>query len=100
MAEHPTNCTCRECEVQAAYERGRRESVIPSTDLLDAAVDVIEASVDAVSCQYDHNDFCQVHSCAKPCYNEMGLAWLKKFHASNAEHDTRQQQNNQKGQTP
>ena len=35
MVEHPTNCTCRECEVQEAYERGKRESVIPSTDLLD-----------------------------------------------------------------
>ena len=33
MAEHPTNCTCRKCEVEAAYERGMRESVIPSTDL-------------------------------------------------------------------
>ena len=31
MAEHPTNCTCRACEVEEAYERGKREASIPST---------------------------------------------------------------------
>ena len=51
MAEHPTNCTCRECEVAEAYERGKRESSIRSSDMLatylTARRKTIEASIAA-----------------------------------------------------